>query len=165
VGARSQRLDRRLILTHPELLRRPSRSWTRRTTSTKALQRRSREIQRRRVVEHPAHSPKGSSRSHSTSEPSRGPSANDLATTPILMRMGTSVRPLSAGLSDRAAASDDGKTTVRCVLTLDGRQQHYECQQPNHHLQGPFGRPRRSSGNSLATDTIGSGIIPPGEIE
>jgi hypothetical protein len=50
------------------------------------------------------------------------------------------------------------KTTARWALTLDGRQQHYERQQPDYHLQGPFGRfadhlsaARRLSPSALAS--------------
>ena len=58
----------------------------------------------------------------------------------------------------RTAASDGGKATARWALTLDGRQQHYERQQPDHHPQGPFGRfadhlsvARRLSRSALAS--------------
>ena len=46
----------------------------------------------------------------------------------------------------------------RWALTLDGRQQHYERQQPDYHPQGPFGRfadhlsaARRLSRSALAS--------------
>jgi hypothetical protein len=50
---------------------------------------------------------------------------------------GTGARGITTAKALRAAARDYGKTTARWALMLDGRQQHYECQQPDHRPQGP----------------------------
>jgi hypothetical protein len=42
-------------------------------------------------------------------------------------------RHTTAAETLRAAERVCGKTTARWALTLDDWQQHYECQQPNHH--------------------------------
>jgi len=73
--------------------------------------------------------------------------------------------PPRGPLPTRATARDYGKTTARWALTLDGRQQHYERQQPDHYLQGPIRAVRRSPVFGSAAEPIGSGIVAPGEIQ